>query len=96
MNLEASSYQRAESSGILLSWAFGVKAAAWPMMSYLVKEGQYTTKKVQVPNIERLWPPKPYHYWYLGSESLNIGYLDPLGEGSLSVIPGPRCCVSRL
>ena len=26
-----------------------------------------------------LWSQTPYLYWFLGPESLNIGYLDPLG-----------------
>ena len=39
-------------------------------------------KRVQVPNIG-LGSQKPLMVWFLGPESLNIGYLDPLGRVSI-------------
>ena len=37
------------------------------------------TRRVRVPNTCGFWFQKPYSRWYLGPETLNIGYLDPLG-----------------
>ena len=38
------------------------------------------TQRVQVPNIEGRCSQKPSRVWYLEPESLNIGFLDPLGN----------------
>ena len=40
---------------------------------------QKQSKRVQVPNIAGLWFQNPYPGWYLGPESLHVGYLDSLG-----------------
>ena len=45
------------------------------------------TQRVQVPNISELWSQIPFRVWYLGPESLNIGYLDPLGYDHLEKGP---------
>ena len=37
------------------------------------------SQRVQVPNILGLWSQKPLRVGFLGPESLNVGYLDPLG-----------------
>ena len=31
-------------------------------------------------DLRTLWSQKPFGVWFLGPESLNIGYLDPLGQ----------------
>ena len=41
--------------------------------------GPEVPQRVQVPNIEGLWSQKTLRVWYLEPESLNVGYLDPLG-----------------
>ena len=37
------------------------------------------TQRVQVPNFQGFWSQKPFRAFLGGPESLNIGYLDPLG-----------------
>ena len=37
------------------------------------------SRRVQVPNIQGVWSQIPSKVWVWGPESLNIGYLDPLG-----------------
>ena len=43
------------------------------------------TGSVQEPNICGFWFHKPYSEWYWVRTSLNIGYLDPLGNRSDSL-----------
>ena len=50
-----------------------------PLLLYRVGPVSFLTQRVQVPNIDGLWLQTPYLKWFLGSETTNIGYLDPLG-----------------
>ena len=58
--------------------------ARWPpTCAYGSEEAQVGgAQRVQVPKISGLWSQKPFRVWFLEPESLNIGYLDPLGGSS--------------
>ena len=43
------------------------------------------TQRVQVPSILGLWSKIPLRVWFLGPETLNIGYLDPLGKDNVYI-----------
>ena len=55
-----------------------------------------------MPNILGLWSQIPFRVWFLGPETLNIGYLDPLGHclsptsPSLAGLQGPPQVMQRL
>ena len=69
---------------------------------------EYTPKDETAPNQAslpegprthhlRTLVPKPLRVWFLGPDSLNIGYLDPLGTSlsgfAVSAVAGMRQCV---
>ena len=44
-------------------------------------EDHRMAQRVHVPNTSGLRSQRPLRVWFLGPESLNVGYLDPLGGG---------------
>ena len=65
-------------------------------------EAMIVAQRVQVPNIYGLWSQKPFRVWFLGPESLNIGYLDPLRcrcrypEKTQLCSPNPQAYLSQV
>ena len=50
------------------------------VLTCTTRRAQYTNYGIYRKNTEGFWSQEPLRVWFLGPETFNIRYLDPLGD----------------